>query len=83
MAFCFGFEYLGFDRFSLDAFDVPTTTIRLVCSVLLQMTLNQELLEATKLLTWLKQRKITEQNHTARYVTILLCMMKMLAPFCT
>ena len=54
VALYFGLEYLGFDRFSLDAFDVPNTTIRLVCSVLLQMTLNQELLEATKLLTWLK-----------------------------
>jgi hypothetical protein len=83
VAFYFGFEYFGFDRFNLDAFDVPNTIVRLVCSVLLQMTLNNELLEATKLLTWLKQRKITEQNQIARYVTISLCMMQMIAPFVT
>ena len=54
VAIYFGLDYMDFRRFSLETTSLSNNMIRLIVSILMQVTLSSELEKTTKLMAWLK-----------------------------
>jgi len=64
-------------------FSTVHVALRIICSILIQMALNKELVKSMKMLTYLKQVRRKDDNSRGRYINIVLCSMQILASFGT
>jgi hypothetical protein len=62
VAIFFGLEYLDFDKFRTRDWDPFNCCTRVICSVMLQKTLNADYDKCTKLMAYLISMKVTVQN---------------------
>ena len=62
---------------------VTYNAMRILCSMLIQMSLNKELTKSMKMLTFLKYQRRLKGNIRGRYINILLSSMQIIASFAT
>ena len=72
---------LNFDKFQL--FKIPQTILRILSSILLQVSLNKEIEKSVKVLTFLRNQKGSSANIRGKYINVVLCSMQLLAPAAT
>lgn len=63
----------------MQTFNIYCSIIRIMCGILLQVYLNQELRGCLTLFSWLKQQKVTPKNVGQRYINLTLCIMQTFA----
>ena len=80
VAIFFGYDALPLNGFLIKRFTLTHTVMRIVCSIFLQMTLNKELKNTLKMLTYLKNQRGNSKNLKGRYINYTLCFMQMLSP---
>uniref|UniRef100_A0A7S3CIN0 Uncharacterized protein n=1 Tax=Strombidium rassoulzadegani TaxID=1082188 RepID=A0A7S3CIN0_9SPIT len=78
IAYYFVFEDLDFNNF--QPFTMKQSVIRLIASMLLQITASEELSNAIKVLTFLKRQKVKKQYMQSRYINILIASLHVLTP---
>ena len=83
IAIYFGWDYRSFDRFSEDDWNFYDVTARVLCSIMLQIVLNEELSGAVSKMAWFKYQRVNAKNQTSRYISLLLCFMQAVAPIMT
>lgn len=57
--------------------------MRIICSLLIQLSLNKELTKSLRMLTFLKYQRRFKGNVHGRYINIMLSSMQILASFAT
>ena len=80
VAFFFAYEALPLNGFLIERFNLSHTIMRIVCSIFLQMTLNKELKNTLKMLTYLKNQRGNSKNLKGRYINYTLCFMQKITP---
>mmetsp|Transcript_3149 Transcript_3149/g.4804 ORF Transcript_3149/g.4804 Transcript_3149/m.4804 type:complete len:155 (-) Transcript_3149:317-781(-) len=74
LAYFFMYDSLQFDNF--QPFNTSQTALRLICTLLLQITLYPELSGSIKLLTFLKRQKMKGAHIKIRFINIIICSMQ-------
>jgi len=78
ISFFFTYEVLDFDQF--QPFTMYGSSLKIICAMLLHITLYNELQNAIKMLTFLKRQKLSRSHVKGRFMNIILCSMQIIGP---
>ena len=81
IALAFSYEVRFFTDF--QGFFPRETSMRIICSILIQLALNKELTKSLRMLTYLKRQRRQAGNIRGHYMNIMLSSMQIIASFAT